>query len=146
MLTKEVPVLLDGSMEAPAHQTSGSAGVDLRSNERIMQLNPGESHLFGTGIRAEIPEGFVLLIFSRSGLSFKRNLILPNGVGVIDSDYRGEIMVGLKNIGKDVQFIKEGERIAQAVLLPYFGIEFKPVDKLSDTERGEGGFGSTGIE
>ena len=93
---------------------------------------------------AEIPEGSFGAVFARSGLATKKGLRPANCVGVVDSDYRGEIMVALHNDDKELQTIQAYERIAQLVILPYLNVSFKEVDKLSDTERGEGGFGSTG--
>ena len=92
----------------------------------------------------EIPTGYVGLVFARSGLATKRALAPANKVGVIDSDYRGEIMVALHNHGSEPKTIENGERIAQIVLVPYIAADFDEVDELSDTVRGEGGFGSTG--
>lgn len=94
----------------------------------------------------EIPEGYFGAVFARSGLATKRGLRPANCVGVIDSDYRGEIIVALKNDSGGLQVINEGERIAQIVIMPYLQVEFNKVDTLEDTDRGAGGFGSTGIK
>lgn len=140
----QVKVKLEPGTRMPFYATEGSAGADLRTTDPLTQINPGETVLFHTGLRMELPKGAVLLIFSRSGLAMKQDLILPNGVGVIDSDYRGEIRVGLRNIGRKPQFIAPGTRVAQAVLMPFQSMGFTEVEVLSDTVRGEGGFGSTG--
>ena len=105
---------------------------------------PGTTMKIGTGIAAEIPEGYFGAVFARSGLATKKGLRPANCVGVIDSDYRGEIIVALHNDSKEPQTIQAYERIAQIVILPYLDVSFEIVDELSDTERGEGGFGSTG--
>ena len=109
-----------------------------------MTIDPGNTALIHTGIACEIPEGYVGLIFARSGLAAKRGLAPANKVGVIDSDYRGELMVSLYNQSPDIQTVERRERIAQLALVPYLRAEFEEADELSDTERGEGGFGSTG--
>jgi len=98
----------------------------------------------GTGIAMEIPEGYFGAIFARSGLATKRGLRPANCVGVVDSDYRGEIIVALHNDTEFPQEVSEGERIAQIVIIPYLPVDFTEVDNLSSTVRGEGGFGSTG--
>ena len=92
----------------------------------------------------EIPEGYVGLVYARSGLACKRGLAPANKVGVVDSDYRGEIKVALHNHGKEAQTVEKGERIAQMVIAPYLSVNYEEADELSETERGEGGFGSTG--
>jgi dUTP pyrophosphatase len=128
----------------PEYATPGSAGADIRVIE-TKKLAPGQTHVFGTGLRCAIPDGYVMLIFSRSGLSIKNKLMLPNGVGVIDSDYRGEIKVALINMSDQDQWVSAGERVAQAVIVPHIQAKFYHADQLDETERGEGGFGSTGI-
>lgn len=100
--------------------------------------------MIGTGIALEIPEGYFGAVFARSGLASKMGLRPANCVGVIDSDYRGEIKVAVHNDTDFEQFFNSGERIAQLVILPYLPVEFEEVDELSDTCRGSGGFGSTG--
>jgi dUTP pyrophosphatase len=107
-------------------------------------VGAGETRLVRTGIALEIPEGYVGLIYARSGISVKRGLAPANKVGVIDSDYRGEIMVALYNQSGKEQTVADGERIAQIVFTPYVAADFCVVDELDSTERGEGGFGSTG--
>ena len=129
----------------PKYGTPYSAGADL-------SLLPGESvtivpHttvLCHTGLAMEIPEGYMGLIFARSGLATKKGLAPANKVGVIDSDYRGEVMVALFNHSREDFTLERGERIAQLVITPYLTAQFEETDALSDTQRGEGGFGSTG--
>jgi len=129
----------------PTYGSPASAGADLYSAEEgSAEIAPGEAYLVHTGIALEIPDGHVGLIFARSGLAVKRGLAPSNKVGVIDSDYRGEIMVSLFNQSKTVQTVESGERIAQLVIVPFAHADFLIADSLSDTERGEGGFGSTG--
>ena len=129
----------------PTYGSPCSAGADLYACEEAeVTLLSGATVLIHTGLALEIPEGLVGLIYARSGLASKKGLAPANKVGVIDSDYRGEIMVALHNHGAEAQTIAPGERIAQLVLTPYVTAEFCPVDELSDTVRGEGGFGSTG--
>ena len=129
----------------PTYGSPFSAGADLYSCEDAdIVIAAGETKLIHTGLALEIPEGLVGLIYARSGLATKRGLAPANKVGVIDSDYRGEILVALHNHGLTEQTVSVGERIAQIVFTPYVSAEFDVVDELSDTVRGEGGFGSTG--
>ena len=129
----------------PTYGTDFSAGADLYMLPGAsVTVNPHETVMIHTGLAMEIPEGYAGLIFARSGLASKRGLAPANKVGVVDSDYRGEIMVALHNHGSEPKTIENGERIAQIVLVPYLAAEFDEVDELSDTVRGEGGFGSTG--
>ena len=129
----------------PTYGSAYSAGADLYACEGgDVTVAPGETRLIHTGIAMEIPEGLVGLVYARSGLASKRGLAPANKVGVIDSDYRGEIMVALHNHGNLPQTVADGERIAQIVFTPYMSADFQVVDELSDTVRGEGGFGSTG--
>ena len=111
-----------------------------------MVIAPGKTALVKTGLSMELEDGFVALIYARSGLATKRGLAPANKVGVIDSDYRGEIMVALHNHSDAEQKIENGERIAQMVITPYIKADFFEVEELSDTERGVGGFGSTGTK
>lgn len=129
----------------PSYGTEYSAGADLYACiEEPVEILPHETKLIKTGLSFEIPEGLVGLIYARSGLATKRSLAPANKVGVIDSDYRGEIMVALHNHGEIPQTVENGERIAQFVLTPYIKADFEVKDDLSDTTRGAGGFGSTG--
>ena len=129
----------------PTYGSPFSAGGDLYSAEESeVVIGPGKTAMIGTGLAMEIPEGYVGLIYARSGLATKRGLAPANKVGVIDSDYRGEIKVALYNQSDAPQAVAAGERIAQIVIAPFLHAEYEVKDTLSDTERGEGGFGSTG--
>ena len=132
----------------PTFGSDGAAGADLYAridNERHMQaIYPNSTQMISTGICMEIPESYVGLVFSRSGLATKQGLSLANCVGVIDSDYRGEIKIALHNHSDSIRKVKHGERVAQIVLVPFLKPVFHEQDSLSDTTRGEGGFGSTG--
>ncbi len=131
--------------QLPQRQTEGSAGYDLCACiPQPITLNPGEAYAFPTGLAAEIPQGCAGMIFTRSGLGFKRGVAVRNGVGVIDSDYRGELQVGLHNFSQEPYTIQPGERIAQLVLMPVCLPQVVEVEELSETQRGTGGFGSTG--
>ena len=130
---------------APSYGSASAAGADLHVlTKDPIEIRPGETVLLHTGLALALPEGYVGLVFARSGLATKRNLAPANKVGVIDSDYRGELMVPLHNHGKDVQTVLPGERIAQLAVIPYLTATFTEVESLTETERGEGGFGSTG--
>ncbi len=130
---------------APSYGSDFAAGADLYAlADEDTVIHPGETVMFHTGIALEIPEGYAGLVFARSGLASKRHLAPANKVGVIDSDYRGEIMVALHNHGKKEQTILPGERIAQLVITPYLTATFTETGELSETTRGAGGFGSTG--
>ncbi|MBE6779217.1 MAG: dUTP diphosphatase [Ruminococcaceae bacterium] len=136
---------LDKRAIAPTYGSEWAAGADLYAlMDTPVTLAAGETALIHTGIAVEIPEGYVGLVCARSGLATKRGLAPANKVGVIDADYRGEIMVALHNHGSLHQTIDDGERIAQLVIVPYLTAEYTEATELSDTVRGEGGFGSTG--
>lgn len=128
----------------PKYCSDGAACADLYSDSDGVIILPGQTALIHTGIAMEIPTGLVGLVFARSGLATKKGLAPANKVGVIDSDYRGEIMVALHNHGEEPQTINLGERIAQIAFVPYVVGKFIEVDELTYTERGAGGFGSTG--
>ena len=129
----------------PAYGTEFAAGADLYAcMDKDITVNPGCTEFIHTGIALEIPTGLVGLIYARSGMACKRGLAPANKVGVIDSDYRGEIMVALYNQSNETKVITSGDRIAQIIIQPVTQFEFNEVDELSDTTRGEGGFGSTG--
>lgn len=131
----------------PAYQTDGAAGFDFCAHlDEPYTLKPGEIHAFGTGIGVEIPEGYELQVRSRSGLAYKHQVSLLNGVGTIDSDFRGEIHALLKNHSDKAFIVEPGMRIAQGVVAKYERIEFEEVDELSETNRSTGGFGSTGLK
>ena len=130
----------------PSYGSASAAGADLYSAEEEIVIAAGETKLVHTGLSMEIPEGYVGLIYARSGIASKRGLAPSNKVGVIDSDYRGEIMVSLFNHSGETQTVAAGERVAQIVITPYLTVNFVEADDLSDTKRGEGGFGSTGTK
>lgn len=136
---------LDDRAVTPTYGSAAAAGADLYAVlDSPLTLHAGETVLVHTGLAVEIPEGYVGLICARSGLATKRGLAPANKVGVIDADYRGELMVALYNHSSTHQTVNGGERIAQLLILPYLTAEFTEADTLSDTARGEGGFGSTG--
>ncbi|MBP5242459.1 MAG: dUTP diphosphatase [Clostridia bacterium] len=138
---------LDEKAVTPSYGSAFAAGADLYAlTDKPVVVPPHATVLFHTGIAVEIPEGLVGLVYARSGLASKRNLAPANKVGVIDSDYRGEVMVALHNHGETEQTVENGERIAQMVLTPYITAEYEEVTELSDTVRGAGGFGSTGTK
>ena len=130
----------------PVYSSEYAAGADLHAcMDSAVTIAPGETYLVKTGIAMEVPIGCAGLIYARSGLATKRGLAPANKVGVIDSDYRGEIMVSLYNQSSEPQKIEPGDRIAQLVITPYIQGIFSEVSELSDTIRGTGGFGSTGL-
>ncbi len=138
---------LDDKAILPTYGSEWAAGADLYACENAeIKLAPGETRLIHTGLALEIPEGLVGLVYARSGLASKRGLAPANKVGVIDCDYRGEVMVALHNHSTVEQSVAPGERIAQIVFAPYYAAEFTVVEELSDTVRGTGGFGSTGTK
>ena len=129
----------------PTYGTEYAAGADLYAcMDETVTINPGETAFIKTGLAMEVPVGYAGLIYARSGLACKKGLAPANKVGVIDSDYRGEIMVALHNHSNEAVLVESGERIAQLVITPYIVAAFNQVDELEDTVRGEGGFGSTG--
>ena len=136
---------LKSSATVPSYGSACAAGADLYACEDApVTIGVGETVLIHTGIAMAIPDGYVGLIYARSGLATKKGLAPANKVGVIDSDYRGEIMVAIHNHGKEAQTVENGERIAQIVFTPYVAADFSVTDELDSTERGAGGFGSTG--
>jgi dUTP pyrophosphatase len=146
LITLPVTVLPHGEgLELPAYATSGSAGCDLRAAVgEPATILPGERALVPTGIAIAVPEGYEGQVRMRSGLALKQGLILPNAPGTIDSDYRGEIRVIVANIGREPVTISRGDRIAQLVLAPVARARLERVRELPESERGPGGFGSTG--
>lgn len=129
----------------PTYGSPYAAGADLYAClEEEQVVSPGQTVMFHTGIAMEIPEGYAGLIFARSGLASKRGLAPANKVGVVDSDYRGEFMIALHNHSDVPQTVLPGERIAQMVITPVLTAEFLQVEELEETQRGSGGFGSTG--
>ena len=136
---------LNERAKIPTFGTEFSAGADLYcAEEHEISVCSGQKCSIGTGISMEIPEGYVGLVFARSGLACKNGLRLCNSVGVIDADYRGEIKVVLHNDSEYVREIKPGERVAQMIVIPYPKVSFIEVEELSDTVRGKSGFGGTG--
>ena len=144
--TVRIKKLREGA-QIPSYGTEFAAGADLYAClEQPVTIEPGETVFIPTGLAAEIPAGLVGLIYARSGMACKKGLAPANKVGVIDSDYRGEIMVALYNHAKEPVTGESGERVAQMVLTPYFYAEYEQADELEDTVRGDGGFGSTGTK
>lgn len=138
-------IKLKEEAKMPTYGSEFAAGADLYAcEEGDVTIKAGETKLIHTGLAMEIPEGYAGLIYARSGIATKRGLAPSNKVGVIDSDYRGEIMVSLFNHSAIDQTIAENERIAQLVITPFLKVEYTECDSLTDTVRGEGGFGSTG--
>jgi len=136
---------LDERAIIPTYGTENAAGADLYAlldNKTV--VNPGETVKFGTGIALEIPQGLGGFVYARSGLSCKKGLAPANKVGVVDSDYRGEIFVFLHNHSDAPVIVANGDRIAQLVIAPYYYASFEEVDFLEETKRSDGGFGSTG--
>ncbi len=132
---------------APTYGSEYAAGADLYAlSDEDITIQPGQTVLVHTGIAMEIPEGMGGFIYARSGLASKKGLAPANKVGVVDSDYRGEVMVALHNHGTAPQTVSGGERIAQMVIAPFIKVEYTECDELSDTVRGAGGFGSTGTK
>lgn len=139
-----IKLVRDGA-KVPTYGSENAAGADLYACvDKRTAIWPGETVPIPTGVAVEIPDGYAGLIYARSGLSCKKGLAPANKVGVIDSDYRGEMVVMLFNQGKEIQFIENGDRVAQFVITPVVQGNFNVVDELSDTYRGSGGFGSTG--
>ncbi|WP_271948363.1 dUTP diphosphatase [Ruegeria faecimaris] len=137
----------DPSVPLPSYETTGAAGADVRANfpdKTPITLLPGQRALVPTGLRIEIPKGYEVQVRPRSGLALKYGITLPNTPGTIDSDYRGPLGVILLNAGQESFEITHGERIAQLVVAPVVQASFEATDTLSDTDRGAGGFGSTG--
>lgn len=144
--TIQIQKLREGAV-VPTYGSPYSAGADLYAVlEEDAVLQPGETKLIPTGLAMEIPENYAGLIYARSGLASKRGLAPANKVGVVDADYRGEVMVALHNHSTQPQSVANGERIAQLVIAPVLAPAFEVVDTLSDTVRGAGGFGSTGTK
>lgn len=131
----------------PTYGSEFAAGADLYAciDEEVTIL-PNETMLIKTGLAIEVPQGYGAFIYARSGLASKRGLAPANKVGVVDADYRGEVMVALHNHSSEAQTVGVGERIAQMVIAPFLKADFTVVEELSDTQRGAGGFGSTGTK
>ncbi len=144
MITK-VKIINQSAFGLPAYQTEESAGMDLRANiQESVSLQPLERQLIPTGLFIELPPGFEAQIRPRSGLAFKHGLTVLNSPGTVDSDYRGEIKVLLVNLSHEPFLINPGERIAQMVVARHERVEWESTTELADSERGAGGYGSTG--
>lgn len=145
MFEVKIKKLAEG-VNLPSYQTEGAAGMDISAYlaEDVI-LNPMERKLIPTGFAIAVPDGYAAYLYARSGLASKKGITLPNCVGVIDSDYRGEVKVALVNLSDEPFEIKNGDRIAQMVISPVIQAILKEVDELSETERAGGGFGSTGV-
>ena len=142
-------VKLSPTAQAPTQGSEYAAGYDLHAdleNQSYITLAPGEYRKISTGIAIALPDGTFGAIYPRSGMATKRGLVLANGTGIIDSDYRGPLIVALKNTSDELQIVEHGERIAQMVVTPYCPVAFNEVESIGTTARGEGGFGSTGTK
>ena len=137
--------LLNENARVPAYATPGSAGADLYYCGDEITLSPGEGSILSTGLAMQIPHGYEVQIRPRSGLAARNSVTVVNSPGTIDSDYRGEVKVILLNQGKNEVTFKTGDRIAQMVVSKVYTPIFQVVEELNDTDRGEGGFGSTGL-
>ena len=136
---------LNENAKLPTYGSTYAAGADLYAcEETSVEIPAGETRFIHTGIAVELPLGTVGLVYARSGLACKQDLAPANKVGVVDCDYRGEIMVALHNHGKEPRTVNGGDRIAQFVIAPYYVAQYAEADELSETVRGAGGFGSTG--
>jgi dUTP pyrophosphatase len=141
----KIKVINQSKHPLPEYQTPLSAGLDLRANiDEAVLLKPLERKLIGTGLFIELPEGYEAQIRPRSGLAFKYGLSVLNTPGTVDADYRGEVKVLLVNLSNEPFTVEDGERIAQMVVAKHEQIQWDAVDALSDTQRGSGGYGSTG--
>lgn len=145
-MTQSVAVkLLDPRAKMPTYGSVDAAGADLYAvTDGPVTVAAGQTVLIHTGLALAIPQGFVGLVYARSGLATKQGLAPANKVGVIDADYRGELMVALYNHSGESRTVEHGDRIAQLVIAPYLTAQFTQQEELDDTVRGEGGFGSTG--
>ncbi|GJG36243.1 deoxyuridine 5'-triphosphate nucleotidohydrolase [Prevotella lacticifex] len=143
----QIKVVNIGRQQLPAYATPQSAGMDLRANiDEPVVLHPMERRLIPTGLKIELPAGYEAQVRPRSGLALKHGITVLNTPGTIDADYRGEVMVLLINLSNDDFTVNDGERIAQMVIARHEQGEFVVVDKLDETERGEGGYGHTGTK
>jgi dUTP pyrophosphatase len=143
----KIKVVNTGHQPLPAYATPQSAGLDLRANiEAPITLHPLERRLVPTGLHIALPDGYEAQVRPRSGLALKHGITVLNTPGTVDADYRGEIMVLLVNFSNEDFVVKDGERIAQMVLAQYAKASFESVEVLDETERGEGGYGHTGVK
>lgn len=142
----KVKIVNKGRLDLPEYKTVGASGVDLMANlDEPIVLKPFDRYLVPTGLFIEIPEGYEAQVRGRSGLAIKNGISLANGIGTIDSDYRGEIKVILINLGREPFIVNHGDRIAQMVMSKYENMEFELVEELEETGRGKNGFGHTGL-
>ena len=146
-MTKILIKRLAKDVSLPKYETNGSSGMDLAANiEKSININPGKTAIIPTGLAVSIPNGFEIQIRPRSGLAAKMNITVLNTPGTIDADYRGEIKVILINLSDKVFVVEKGLRIAQMVVCPIIKAHLEEVNELNNTDRGEGGFGSTGTK
>ncbi len=142
-----VKIVNTSKFDLPKYETNGSAGMDLKANiDQPITLKPLERTLVPTGLFIALPIGYEAQVRARSGLSIKKGITLINAVGTIDSDYRGEVKVPVVNLSNDAYELQPGERIAQMIVAKYERVDWQLVDSLDETERGSGGFGSTGVK
>ena len=143
----EIFVVNKGHQPLPQHATPQSAGLDLRANlDAPVTLQPMQRHLIPTGLHIALPAGFEAQVRPRSGLALRHGITVLNSPGTIDADYRGEVMVLLVNLGQEPFVVNDGERIAQLIVARYEQVTLVPADSLDITERGEGGYGHTGVK
>ncbi len=143
----KIQVVNKGHQPLPAYATAMSAGMDLRANiDEPITLQPLERRLIGTGLHIALPEGYEAQVRPRSGLALKKGITVLNAPGTVDADYRGEIGVVLINLSQEPFVVNDGERIAQLVIARHEQADFEVVDVLDQTERGEGGYGHTGVK
>lgn len=141
----KVKIINDSGFDLPAYETPGAAGMDVRAAlKEPVTLAPGERTLVPTGLRMQLPRGYECQVRPRSGLALKKGITVLNTPGTVDADYRGDVGVILINLSQEPFVINPGERIAQFVIKEYTRIEWEPVSRLDETERGDGGFGHTG--
>jgi dUTP pyrophosphatase len=142
-----VKIRAERGASLPRYETEGSAGMDIRARlDEPVTLAPMERALVSTGLFVELPPGHEAQVRSRSGLSVRSGIACVNGVGTIDPDYRGELLVPIVNLGDEPYTIKDGDRIAQMILSKFERVRWEEADRLEETERGSGGFGHTGVE
>lgn len=147
MKTIKVKVINHSNNELPQYATPMSAGMDLRAfTDEPITIMPGERKLIHSGINIQLPEGYELQVRPRSGLALKHGIILTNAPGTVDADYRGDVGAIVHNLGTEPFIVNNGDRICQIVAKEYVKIEWEETDSLDSTERGEGGFNSTGIK
>ena len=147
LIMVKIKVVNTGHQPLPAYATPQSAGLDLRANiEAPITLHPLERRLVPTGLHIALPDGYEAQVRPRSGLALKHGITVLNTPGTVDADYRGEIMVLLVNFSNEDFVVKDGERIAQMVIAQYAKATFESVEVLDETERGEGGYGHTGVK